>query len=259
MNDLEKTKVWISNPSRQYAEGLELYMKYKQNTKYDEYFNRMAVAPDAAAINLLRQKLIAIEVKLRANPAFLERKIIYNSTRQPIVGKQVTPPLKQKYINKAEKTLASSPAAKTDPNLLPDFLKGSYERIQAITPLIGGLHAKLKACDSESDAKAICQQLIDLDTEKREHWAKIDEFNGLNPEERNKVLNPNPNNDTIIALGKDLKTTRDSLNRKLRDIEKHRKNKKHYLAAKGEEKAKEYQQKIESLESEIAKLSGDNS
>jgi len=259
MSDLNKIRECINNPSEKYAQGLELYHKYKPNNKYDDYFNRMAAQPDGTAANLLKQVLVAVEMKIAAMPAFVEQKVIENSTKMPIVGKQQTPGLTQKFINKAEKTLAASPAAKVDTNLLPDNLKGSYNRIQAITPLIGGLHAKLKACDSAADAKTICDEIIALDTEKREHWAKIDEFNGLSPEERNKVLNPNPNNDKIIVLGKDLKTTRDSLNRKLRDIEKHRKNKKHDLAAKGEEKAKEYQQKIESLESEIAKLSGDNS
>jgi hypothetical protein len=257
MNDLAKINEWVNNSS-DYATGLELYNRYKPNTKFDDYFSRMASHPDGAAVNLLKQKLIAIQAKLALNPVFLEQKIIENSTRTPIVGKQETPPLTQKYINKAEKLLSNSPQGKIDSANIPQHLQADYARIQEITPMLGGLHAKLKASTDSSEAKSICDEIVSLDTEKRTLWAKIDDFNGLSPDERDKVLNPNPNNDRIIELGKKLKITRDSLNRKMSDITKHRKNKKHELAAKGEEKAKEYQQIIDTLEAEIASLSGNN-
>jgi len=257
MNDLAKINEWLNNSS-DYATGLELYNRYKQNSKFDDYFNRMVINPDGAAINLLKQKLIAIQAKLALNPAFLEQKVIENSTRIPIVGKQETPNLTQKYLNKAEKLLSASPQAKVNAENIPLHLQNDFARIQEITPMLGGLHAKLKASKEVAEAKEICEKIVELDSEKRSLWAKIDDFNGLSPEERNKVLNPNPNNERIIELGKELKITRDSLNRKIKDIEKHRKNKKSELAAKGEEKAKEYQQKIDALETEIASLSGNN-
>lgn len=178
MNDILKIKKWIENPA-DYAVGLELYMKYKPNNKYDEFFNRHKEHPTAVALNLLKERLIFIQSKLLLSPNYLEEKVIENATRQRVVTKMETPSLATKHIKQGDKVMGeqdSTALGKVDPKNLPEHLAASYARIQDITLLMGGVHANLKAAKDQDQAYKLVVELEALDTEKRNLWKLIDKY-----------------------------------------------------------------------------------
>lgn len=262
MFDLIKIHEWIKNPKRDFREGLALYRKYKTNSKLDDFFSMKENNPDNTAVQVLLQKMIAIEAKLRANPAFLEKKLVEAQVKRPPLGTKETPKSKplptqqNKFVDKAEKVLSSSPAiTKIDSSKLPKHLGKGYERIQEIVPMLGALHAKLKASSRPDESKNLCDSIIALDNEKRKLWGDIDDFNGKSNEDKLKMLNPNF--DKIEKLTRQLRITKDSLTRKNKEIEEKKRNpKKHHLVNKAIAKKKEYEGKIQQLEEEIGKLSG---
>jgi len=248
MNDLTRITNWLDDPKRDFAQGIILFNRYKVNNKMDEFFRNNASKPSSAVMSLLIEKLNAIKLRLVANPKLFIDSIVKESTRKPFGSKLETPKVKPKNV------ATPSPAAVpvVDFSSLPRNLAKDYERIKEIVPLLGGLKAKLNACNNNAEAKVICEQIVSLDTEKRTLWAGIDEFNGKTSEERNKILSPNF--ERIEALNKKLKVTKDSLTRKMKVVEEHKKHRKH-LVPKGLKKIEEYEKTIEKLEKEIKELS----
>lgn len=280
MNDIIKIKNWLSNPNRDFATGVALYNKYKPNTKMDKFFaeNLAKKIPDESAVCILFSKMMAIKTKAKLNPNFIVRRIVEDTISKPILTKSSTPkpkPLTNKTVTpispfakpasskhpdvsipqSGESHNAIIPPVKVvDPSLLPSHLAKNYQRIQEIVPLMGGIKAKLNASKDVKESKPLIDQLLALDTEKRKLWASIDEYNGMSHEEKDKILSPHPNTEKIAELANQLKTTRDSLNRKIKDIARHKKNKRIDLAAKGEIRAEQYKQQILEIEGEIEKL-----
>jgi hypothetical protein len=277
MDDLMLINQWLNDPNRSFSEGLTLYFKYKVNNKMDKYFLSKKANPDRTAKGLLHQKMIAISMKIRHNPNFVEKKLIHNAIKKTIETKQPTPTAKPKPVISAQKPKVESRVSKesiSGPNQvvvpvkkanietpskidvkdLPGNLQRKFERIQDIAPLLGALHAKLRSCKNSTEAKALCDEITSLDNEKRVLWADIDDFNGKSQEEKDKMLSVDF--EKIEALQKKLRITRDSLTRKQREIEKHKKSKKH-LVPKGLKKIEEYKKIISEIESEIEQLSGD--
>jgi hypothetical protein len=253
MNLLVQINQWIDNPNRNYAEGLNIYDKFKANPKCDAFFKANLANPSGAAVNMLYQKMIGIALKIKANPKFLEQSVIKSSTAKPIAHSAATP--KAKPVVSAPKGLKASSATPLTPdsklNNLPPELADAANRIKELMPIKGGLQAKLKALkpEQQSEAKAIVDNLLEVDNEMRKLWEQIDNYKGQDPKK-----DVDPLAVPIEELRRQLKVTKSSLSRTEGKIPTQKKTNPK-LAAKSEAKVEEYNLRIKSLEEQIRKFS----
>lgn len=221
MNDLIVMKGWIDNPKRDYATGHALYKKYKVGNTYDAFFEKAASKPDATAANMLFQKISMIYHKLKANPKFFEAVIASQIQEQKPIGSNPTPPRKAKVIVTKKNVGATSNIKDLDN--LPPNLQAAGARIKELTPLIGGLKAKLNTLPAEAteDAKGLMQELEKLDTEKRNRWKQIDESKGAPSKD---IANDNNIALTPDQLKTKIKSCKDSIRRIENKLPDQRKN-----------------------------------
>ena len=260
MNDLVLMKGWIDNPKRDYATGHALYKKYKVGSTYDAFFETAASKPDATAINMLFQKVGMIYLKLKANPKFVESVIASQIQEQKPIGSNPTPPRTVKPNNQKsgikvnpnkvikDTGITGEPNPKRLENL-PSELQAAGERIRELTPLIGGLKAKINALPTGSKdyAKVLMQQLEKFDTEKRNLWKQIDEYNGASSKdvtiEKRVALTPSQLKDKI-------KNCKDSIRRIENKLPDQRKNRP-ALAKKSEKALAKKQKELEAFEKQF--------
>jgi hypothetical protein len=240
MEELKKINDWIKNPERDFEQGLLLYNKFKTNTKFDEYFSAKLKDPDGAAKGLLLQNLISINLRFVSDPLHLEQILAKQYPAAKPIGSNPTPPRKNALPTVDEESKLKSLDS------LPTELEPKAQRIRELQPLIGALHAKLKALSAgqEEEAKLIATELITLDDEKRGLWEEIDNFKGIDP--GLDVKNTAAKEDLI----KRIKRTRDDLNRVKNNLVSYRKNKKH-LVPKNEITLETLTQKLQTLEEEF--------
>lgn len=246
MNDLLVMKQWIDNPNRDFSTGHALFLKYRVGSTYDDFFAKSAFKPDATALNMLFQKVSMIYHKLKSNPKFLESVISNQIQDQKPIGSNPTPPRKV-VINDGK-----SKVTVRDPKILdslPQELQSAGAIIKELTPLIGGLKAKLNAlpADEQDEAKALVQELHKLDTEKRNLWKQIDEFTSTSGKDITTVkkvaLTPSQLKDKI-------KGCKDSIRRIENKLPDQRKNRP-ALAKKSEKALVKKQKELEELENQL--------
>lgn len=247
MNDLIVMKGWIDNPKRDYTTGYALYKKYKVGSTYDAFFEAAASKPEATAANMLFQKVSMIYHKLRANPKFFESVVANQIQEQKPIGSNPTPPRKIGIIE-GKKDISTNRNLKVLDNL-PNHLQAAGARIKELTPLIGGLKAKLNALPAEAkeDAKALMQELEKMDTEKRNLWKQIDENKGAPSRD---VTNDNKMVLTPEQLKSKIKGCKDSIRRIESKLPDQRKNRP-ALAKKSEKALAKKQKELEAFEKQL--------
>lgn len=247
MNDLIVMKKWIDNPKRDYATGHALYKKYKVGSTYDAFFEAAASKPNTTAANMLFQKVSMIYHKLKANPKFLESVVATQIQEQKPIGSNPTPPRKSK-VSADKKDVNIDRNLKVLDNL-PNHLQAAATRIKELTPLIGGLKAKLNALPAEAkeDAKPLMQELEKMDTEKRNLWRQIDENKGAPSRD---VINDNKMVLTPELLKSKIKGCKDSIRRIESKLPDQRKNRP-ALAKKSEKALAKKQKELDAFEKQL--------
>jgi len=168
MNDLTLINDWLKNKNRSFVLGLTIYNKYKINSKKDDFFAKAnANAPDGVTMGMLLQEIIKIHIKLINNPKLIEAKASQSIITTQTIITSVTPKKSIKVKIETDKIKESD---------LPEELKPVFKRIQEIMPILGAKHASLKAETDESNSKILAEDIVRLDDEKRELWAKIDSW-----------------------------------------------------------------------------------
>jgi hypothetical protein len=209
---------------------------------------------------MLFQKVGMIYLKLKANPKFVESVIASQIQEQKPIGSNPTPPRAYELNNpnsgikvnpkKGIKVvgITGEPNPKRLENL-PFELQAAGARIRELTPLIGGLKAKMNALpvESKEDAKALIQQIEKFDTEKRNLWKQIDEYNGASSKdvspEKKVALTPTQLKDKI-------KNCKDSIRRIENKLPDQRKNRP-ALAKKSEKALAKKQKELEAFEKQL--------
>lgn len=247
MNDLSVINNWLINPSRKFSQGLTLYNRYKPNGKFDEYFNKHSSNPDSTARGVLFHKINHINHLIRANPDYFEKKLIAHTITQKPVAAIKTPMVKKNAPIFDHNNIKSAD--------LPEKLQKDFLRIQEITPILGGLHAKLRAATHNVDAKNIIDQISALDSEKRTLWGNIDAYTGKadNALDKKPVKVKPKMPDASAKLRKQIQALRDSMNKRKKTLDQQKKTKPH-LAKKSAVAIKQYQLKITDLENQLANI-----
>jgi hypothetical protein len=168
MNDIVVINDWLKNPNRSFADGITIRNKYKINNKMDAFFaNANPNAPNGVEIGMLQQEITKIHIKLINNPKLIEVKAVQESERGIVINTSKTPTQSRRVKIESDKVKESD---------LPEELKPVFARIQEISPLLGAKHANLKAETDEAKSQVQAEEVVALDAEKRELWAKIDAF-----------------------------------------------------------------------------------
>ncbi len=247
MNDLTLINQWLNNPSRKFAEGLALYDRYKPNKKFDEFFRKNAGNPDSTTRNVLIHKLNHVAHLISSNAAYFEKMLIAQQTTQKPVSTIKTPVVK--------KNIPITDHAKIKGADLPEDLHKDFLRIQEITPILGGLHAKLRATTDNAFAKKIVDEISALDSEKRSLWGHIDQHTGKADDALDKkpVKAKKAQPDPGAKIKKQIQALRDSMNKRKKTLAQQKKTKPH-LAKKTAVAIKQYQLKIADLENQLADI-----
>jgi|WetSurMetagenome_2_1015567.scaffolds.fasta_scaffold300760_1 hypothetical protein len=202
---------WLSDPERNYTDGIEIYKTVKKTPKFDVFFSQIKTCSQGDLhFNLLERELTRIaridsqirntEIQ-KAPPTIGVKPIVKKLDSSQTVSENKTE--RPKFYNDKMYNF----------NELPKNLQTLFKENQNITKEITATHANMKAYDSDKkyDAdRAECLRSIKrLEKKRNKNWETIDTWwNG----ER---LNPIPKTDTerAIQLGKDIEAAKKYLAR----------------------------------------------
>ena len=199
-------KIWLEDTKRTMEKGIEIFAAVAPKdlrAKYLQYFqdNKNAKA-HSAPYGMLINKL-----------TFIQRNNLYS----PVEVKAT--------VN--EQKVASNKAALnetrplTDLDIVPEELKAKADRIREIVPIMAALTAKNAEPNLPiAEAKEISEEIINLETERRELWKAIDDAQTVQapskPENEIEVVLPQ----TMAEKKKAIKNLKEKINRNKKAAEK---------------------------------------
>lgn len=228
---LTKINAWLANPKRKYKEGLEIFNALAsdvQKKNFKEYFekNKEKVTDqfDIKFTTLVNQ-ISFIQSRVKNNPKAYVQSI---STE----------------IKEETETVEVKTEKKTSLDDLPEALIPIRDRIKEIVPLMAKLHADMSNEPADDKRISIIEELIALDDERRESWAKIDNYE---PSEEEKAIEAK-----TVAMGADIQKrigqVKENIARNEKSLELHLHNNKTTLAKTAEKNIEEYRNKLAHLE-----------
>jgi len=238
--DALKVRDWLTNPKSTFAEGRDLYNKFKSSPKLDKMLNSAAsFERGTIQFNILVGELNRIFRILQQRTA-AEIKIV-EVTGSLINTKKITLGEPQTVNQRRAASMqVTNHNPSVDYNLLPDEMKAKFDTIKELSKTIGGLKAvtvdkQASAVDRKDAADELCRQ---FDT-RAELWKELDVWGKANPE----ALEGDNSEELSPEKKKAVKKKRDEINRSINN-----------LVPKDDAKR---EAKIKRLEQEIAEIEAD--
>jgi len=245
---LHKIAEWLSNPNREFSDGLKIYNEYKVDKKLDGLFNVENPAPNSFQFNTLIQRVADIYRKLQANPLLIKAAPI---TSQPID----TDELKKKYTNRINSIKTNDPASNrpkivanpiVDVKELPEKLQILYFETTELAKNRAGLHTEMARLDPHKKNDATRQRLgneiVQLDDTISANWARID---GWWKENKSPKVDEAQNRKNILEKVTRINNLNNYINRAKAEIEENPE-----LKEKREASIKKWQTELEELSKE---------
>lgn len=153
---MKKVTEWLENPKRTMESGVILFsqvapVQFKE--KYLKFFqDNLKASPHTTPYGILVNKL-----------NFIHRNNLYAAqTSEP-----QAPPVKREFITREQ--------VSNNLDQVPTHLAPVAKRIKEIVPVIAALTAKIADPNlSLDEAKAASEEIVQLEQERRDSWAKID-------------------------------------------------------------------------------------
>lgn len=176
---------WLSDENRDYQTGLDIFIDKKVDPKKNKYFE--TDTPEAIHKNMLFGALS----KYQRVYGQIEKEKEQKAAEAKEASKNAIKPSKnlaesRNTLENIEKEIANGRVVidkgnKVDYNSLPDDLKSAYDENGLMYPIVGALHAKMKALPADvkydADRKAIINEALEIQANIKANWAKIDAFN----------------------------------------------------------------------------------
>lgn len=230
----QKIKEWLSNPKREYSEGLSLYNEHKRDSSRDKFFN--TPTPDTIHMNMMLGELARISRILSQNESVaqvkseeLPKKVI--SLGEPLTASQ----------RRARSFKIVNDDPEVDYNSLPDDMKAKFDNIKQLSKTIGGLKVALDSAENNEDRKKFADDLCTKWDERKSLWAELDAFiteDKKKAKENDKIPFTEMNQE---QLAKAVKLRKDYINRAEKNVTEKNRN-------KTEKRIKEWESEIDELE-----------
>ena len=172
---VQKLKSWLANPKKNYAQGVDLYLKLRTDNKFDKFFQEVKT-PDNGSIHfkMLVQRLANILRIEEAKPASKEepvKEVDLNKAKSINVDPISLP---EKFTKQFPK-IDANPMVRIEE--LPEELQKEYlEVIQPLAKELAHFHEVAKVAQSDDERKEAINKAAELEDQKAEAWAKIDEW-----------------------------------------------------------------------------------
>lgn len=234
---MDELKEWLSNPRREYAQGVTLFETLASDEikkKYLVYFKAIE-SPGTfdSHFSMLINKLTDINRKIKLNPALIPIVDI-------IVAPSVLEPVKQKKII---------------PEKLPEDLLSKYSRIKEIVPLMARIHSELSdTALSDEDRKSKAEELCSLEDEKAELWHEIDTWSGANGVTIESVPTQTAHGESIqegAKIGLRINQLKENISRSEKAAEKAKAEGKKNLEANANTRLANYRKELADLEAKL--------
>jgi len=170
---LQNILTWLQNPARDYKTGLEIYMEYRSNKKFDQFFQSVTEpAPGSMQFKMLLQKVNEIYRKVQQNPGLTKP--------EPITVKPIN--IDELKKNKLDPIGSNRPRIVENPLVnvkeLPEDLQKLYFENKALTKEISDLHTQLKALPKDkrydNKRKELANIICLKDDKRAANWLAID-------------------------------------------------------------------------------------
>lgn len=237
---LEKINSWLANPKRKYNDGLEIFNTLAsdaQKKNFLQFFEKDAKKVTGqfdVKFTMLVNQVVFIQNRIKHNPE------AYNQAVS-VEEKQET--------EEKNQDLGDKEPASVDADVLPEELQPVMQRIKEIVPLMAKLHADMANEIADDKRLELAKQVAALDTERREAWAQIDNYQPS--EEEQKV------EEKTIAMGADIQKrilqVKENIARNLEAVKKHTANKKMTHAANAKKRVEQYTDELTQLELIVGK------
>lgn len=230
----QKIDEWLSNPKRNYSEGLSLYTEHRRDASSDKFFNTQT--PGTIHMNMLIGELSRITRIISQNEPTAQDKKVEVPGKLISIGDPLT---------KNQRRAQSFKITNTDPDVdyksLPDDMKQKFDSIKELSKVIGGLKVALDAAETNDDRKKFADDLCNKWDERKALWDELDKFikeERKQTKDNNKIPFTEMNKE---QLAKAIKLRKDNINRAEKNVTE--KNK-----AKAENRIKEWESEIDELE-----------
>lgn len=227
--NLQEINAWLSNPSKDYRVGLQIYDQYKVNNKFDDYFHSVEdPGENDMHFKLLVKNVRDIHRKLLTNPALIKT--------QTIVVKQIdTDDLKKKSGHRSPNA-ANRPRIVENPIInpkdLPEDLQKLYFENKNLTKKLSVKHAEMADMDQAEKNNEKRRQLADeiclMDDTRTANWNQIDTWwkdNKLKTDDEKE--NFNASKQEVLKTARRIETIKINISRAEKELKKNpdRKNK----------------------------------
>jgi hypothetical protein len=223
---------WLANEKRKYADGVQLYHKYKKNNEKDSFFNSVTDSKEGALhYNMLLSWMKNTFRKLPPQP---DPKAEVKIPAKAIKANIETPANQVKYVHNELVDVKSLP---------PDVQK-LYFRNQEITKKLTRLHQELREAKSDQERQPIASVIADINKERQDNWQEINKY-GKDPsthaqetakesQEEGTLEDPKPTPKEVLEAQRRLQTAKINIAR----VEKELKDPKITGAKRSSRKAK---------------------
>lgn len=180
---------WLSDPRRDYAVGLELFMKLASPQIREKYRTYLCRKPYPTTVNDHRMQLLTDRL----------RRLVSRANEAKVVEMPKQAPVQPANVDKPAERRAATRLKVVKYDELPMEQREQYDRIKELTPLRTQLKAELNVCKTDADRRGVASRLIQVDDELRSLWDKLDTWSNGEKKVEDDTPRPDISDNTYLA------------------------------------------------------------